>query len=85
MITFRLNNEEIKYDGEEVSLLRWLRYTRRIASVKDGCSGEGACGACLVEIDGRAKLACRQKMADMEGKSIVTIEGFPTELKKNSR
>ncbi len=83
MITFRLNNEEIKYDGEEVSLLRWLRYTRRIASVKDGCSGEGACGACLVEIDGRAKLACRQKMADMEGKSIVTIEGFPpTELKK---
>jgi len=82
MINFRLNGTEVNYDGQEVSLLRWLRYTERLSSVKDGCSGEGSCGACLVEIDGKAKLACRQKMADMQGKNIVTIEGFPAELKK---
>lgn len=82
MIRFALNGENIEYDGEEESLLRYLRYTLRLASVKDGCSGQGACGACLVEIDGRAQLACRQKMADLEGKSIVTIEGFPSELKE---
>jgi len=82
MVRFVLNGKNVEYDGEEVSLLRWLRYTLRIASVKDGCSGQGACGACLVEIDGKAKLACRQKMADMEGKHLVTIEGFPDELKE---
>jgi len=82
MVRFTLNGKNIEYDGEEISLLRWLRYTLRIASVKDGCSGQGACGACLIEIDGKAKLACRQKMADMEGKNLVTIEGFPKELKE---
>jgi len=82
MVRFQLNGKNTEYGGEEESLLRYLRYTLRISSVKDGCSGQGACGACLVEIDGKAALACRQKMADMEGKSIVTIEGFPENLKK---
>lgn len=82
MVRFTLNGKKVEYDGEEESLLRYLRYTLRLGSVKDGCSSQGACGSCLVEIDGKAKLACRQKMADMEGRSIVTIDGFPEELKR---
>ena len=43
--------------------------------MKDGCS-EGACGTCTVLVDGKATKACVQKMGRMEGKHILTVEGF---------
>ena len=44
---------------------------------KDGCSGQGVCGACTVEINGKARMACRTKMKNLEGAEIVTAEGLP--------
>jgi len=37
--------------------LDFLRNDAGITSAKDGCSGQGACGACLVELNGRPALA----------------------------
>ncbi len=81
-IQFNLNNEIITYSGDlNYSLLNYLRNIEGITSVKDGCSGQAACGACMVELDGKAVLACVTKMGKLDGSNIVTIEGFPTELK----
>ena len=56
MITFSLNHRKIEYAGDEdLTLLQYLRECEGITSVKDGCSGQAACGACMVEIDGKAK------------------------------
>jgi selenium-dependent xanthine dehydrogenase len=77
MITFSLNGIQRTYNGDpEESLLDHLRLENKITSAKDGCSGQGVCGACTVEIDGRAKLACRTKMGSIDGADIYTAEGL---------
>ena len=78
MITWFLNGEKMQFDGDpEESLLDHLRREKRITSPKDGCSGQGVCGACTVEIDGRARLACRTRMKSLEGAVVCTTEGLP--------
>ena len=78
MISFILNGTDRKYSGDsQQSLLNFLRLGLRITSAKDGCSGQGTCGACSVIIDGKPKLACKTKMVDLEGKIILTVEGIP--------
>ncbi|MEI6681374.1 MAG: selenium-dependent xanthine dehydrogenase [Bacteroidota bacterium] len=82
MIVFTLNNRSIGYRGDEnLTLLQYLRETEGITSAKDGCSGEAACGACMVEIDGKARLSCTRKMKFLEGAHVVTMEGIPAEVR----
>jgi selenium-dependent xanthine dehydrogenase len=83
MITFTLNNEKITYHGDaEAMLLPFLREQRQLTALKDGCSGEGSCGACTVEINGRARLACTTRMRSLQGAVVLTPEGFPPEVLK---
>lgn len=82
MIELTLNGAPITFGGDEnLPLLTWLREELNIVSPKNGCSGQGACGACLVELDGRPALSCRTPMKKTEGKSVVTIEGFDPQIK----
>ena len=83
MINLTVNGRSVSYDGDSNrTLLTFLRGELGVTSPKDGCSGQGACGACLVEIDGKAKLACVTPMKRLEGASVLTIEGFPEQLKR---
>jgi selenium-dependent xanthine dehydrogenase len=78
MVTFHLNHREIEYSGDEnLTLLHYLRELEGITSVKDGCSGQAACGACMVEIDGKARLSCTRKMKFLDGSKVITMEGIP--------
>ena len=78
MIKFKLNGIETSYSGDpEKLLLHHLRVDKHITSPKDGCSGQGVCGACTVEVNGKAKLACRTKMGSIDGMSVITTEGLP--------
>lgn len=78
MIQFELNGEKIRYTGDpERSLLNFLRKEKHLTAVKDGCSAQAACGACTVEINGRAKLSCVTKMGKLQDAEIFTPEGFP--------
>ena len=74
MATFRVNGETV-HVLQNQSLLRYLRDTLRLTSVKDGCS-EGACGTCTVLIDGKAQKACVLMTDRLEGKSVTTVEGL---------
>lgn len=69
-----INGAEYEADAER-RLIDVLRNDLKCKSVKDGCS-EGACGTCTVLVDGKATKACVQKMGRMEGKKILTVEGF---------
>ena len=53
-----------------------------LTSVKDGCSGQAACGACLVELSGRPALSCSTPMKKVQGREVTTIEGFPEEVRR---
>ena len=78
MITFFLNNRKIAYSGDENRmLLSYLRDKEGLVSVKDGCSGQASCGACMVEINGKAKLSCTQKMKFLQDAKVITMEGIP--------
>jgi selenium-dependent xanthine dehydrogenase len=78
MISFTLNGEIQQYDGNpDKSLLEYLRLGKHLTSVKDGCSEQAACGACTVEIDGKAVLSCVTKMGKLQDKEVLTPEGFP--------
>ncbi|NMC98387.1 MAG: molybdopterin-dependent oxidoreductase, partial [Bacteroidales bacterium] len=82
MIRFYLNEKPIEYNGDStITLLNFLRNDQNITSVKDGCNGQSACGACLVEIDGKAKLSCVTKMSSLEGSKVYTLEGIPENIR----
>jgi len=82
MIHFTLNGDAREYTGEiNNSLLNYLRDTELITSVKDGCSGQATCGACMIEIDGKPRLSCVIKMKTLEGKEVITTEGIPESIK----
>ncbi len=83
MMTFELNGRQTTFSGDpRTSLLTFLRLERGITSAKDGCSGQAACGACLVEVGGKPALACSTPMKRVAGKSVVTIEGFPEKVRR---
>ncbi len=82
MISFILNGEKIKFSGDEnTSLLNFLRLELGITSAKNGCSAQSACGACMVEINGEAKLACVTLIKKLEGAEVTTMEGIPEPMK----
>lgn len=74
MYTLDLNGTIHRVE-QDMKLLEYLREEARLTSAKDGC-GEGACGACMVLVDGKATRACLLTVAKAEGKKIQTLEGF---------
>jgi aerobic carbon-monoxide dehydrogenase small subunit len=59
------------------SLLDVLRNRLGLTGAKEGC-GTGDCGACSVILDGQLVCACLVLGAEMEGKTLETIEGMAT-------
>ena len=60
------------------SALSVLREQFDLAGAKLAC-GEGECGACTILVDGVSVNACLMPAFDLDGRSVVTIEGLWTE------
>ena len=74
MATLQINGREV-VTSKEGNLLDFLRDELNLTSVKNGCS-EGACGACMVLVDGKASRACLFNTGKLEGKRVLTLEGL---------
>ena len=82
-IQFTLNGKPTEASYEPgMHLLEVLREECGVVSAKNGCAPEGACGCCLVMIDGRPALSCLRKPEQMHGHQIVTLEGIPEETRR---
>ena len=82
-IRFNLNGKSTEASYEPgMHLLEVLREECGIVSAKNGCAPEGACGCCLVMIDGRPALSCLRKPEQMDGHEVVTLEGIPEETRR---
>ena len=55
-------------------LLDVLREDLGLTGTKEGC-GEGECGACSVLIDGELVNSCLVAVCQVEGTSVLTVEG----------
>jgi len=73
---FSLNGTPVELPAESDRLLvEVLRENLKISSVKNGCSPQQACGACLILIDGVPKNSCALTMDKVQGKEVLTLEG----------
>ncbi|UCC63395.1 MAG: (2Fe-2S)-binding protein [Anaerolineae bacterium] len=72
----RINNEDVEFLCEpRQSLLEVLRDVLGLTGTKEGCNN-GNCGACNVILDGVLVNACLVLGVEVEGKSVITIEGI---------
>lgn len=75
-IKFTLNYKPLEVEVDPSKrLLDFIREDMKLTGTKEGC-GEGACGACVVLMDGYSVNSCLIPMANVIGHEIVTIDGF---------
>jgi len=55
-----------------------LREDLNLTGTKEGC-GAGECGGCTILVDGESRLSCLMLAAQLEGRSVTTIEGIASE------
>lgn len=75
-LTFTVNGEpqEILVQPWQ-TLLDALRDELGLTGTKEGC-GNGNCGACTVDLNGRAVNSCCMLAPEAEGQDVTTIEGL---------
>jgi nicotinate dehydrogenase subunit A len=77
-VTFNVNGADHKLDVDpSTPLLYVLRDDLGLNGAKYGC-GLGQCGACTVQLDGKAVFSCLTPIAALEGRRIRTVEGLGT-------
>jgi aerobic-type carbon monoxide dehydrogenase small subunit (CoxS/CutS family) len=78
-IQFTLNGKPVSVTADTDRMLLWiLRTDLGFTGTKYGC-GEGLCGACTVLLNEEAVRSCQTSLKDVQGKSIITIEGLATQ------
>jgi isoquinoline 1-oxidoreductase alpha subunit len=76
MSKFTVNGQAVHYRIDPQTPLLWaLRDASNLTGTKYGC-GTGVCGACTVNIDGKAVRSCRVPIGQLEGSFVTTIEAL---------
>ena len=75
-VTLELNGEKITRDIEpRETLADFIRERCRLTATHLGCE-HGACGACTVEVNGKATRSCLRLAVMCNGQSVQTLEGL---------
>jgi len=76
--TVSVNGQVQRLEADPATpLLYVLREDLGLNGAKYGC-GLGQCGACTVQIDGKAVFSCVTPLAAVEGREVRTVEGLGT-------
>lgn len=79
MMELLINGAKFKVSAEPSANLLWvIRENLKLTGTKYGC-GEGACGSCVILVNGEPMRSCRLTLKDVEGKAITTIEGIASD------
>ncbi|MBM9401147.1 (2Fe-2S)-binding protein [Gluconacetobacter azotocaptans] len=75
-LTVNINGVDHALDVDpSTPLLYVLRDDLKLNGAKYGC-GLGQCGACTVQVDGRAVFSCLTPVAALDGRRVRTVEGL---------
>jgi nicotinate dehydrogenase subunit A len=79
-IELKVNGERRRVEAApDTPLLYVLRNDLGLFAAKLGCGLE-QCGACMVIIDGEARMSCRVKISTLTQSEITTLEGIGTRV-----
>ncbi len=74
-LKFKVNGKEVELQVKPKALLiEVLREELKLTGTRQSCE-VSACGACTVNVDGKAARACSILAVQMTGHEVVTIEG----------
>jgi aerobic carbon-monoxide dehydrogenase small subunit len=74
-ITMELNGDTVSHQVEpRETLADFLRERCRLTATHLGCE-HGACGACTVDVDGKATRSCLRLAVMCNGQKVQTLEG----------
>jgi carbon-monoxide dehydrogenase small subunit len=74
-LRFTLNGKQVELKVKpKTLLLKLLREELKLKGTRTGCE-VSACGACTVNLDGKAVRACSILAVQVDGHEVVTIEG----------
>lgn len=83
-ISLRVNGDRVELEVPGMRrLLDVLREDLGLTGTKEGC-GEGECGACSVLVDGAVVDSCLVPICQVEGASVITVEGLAHEERLNA-
>ena len=75
-VSMTVNGKAVTADADARTLLvQYLREGLRLTGTHVGCD-TSQCGACVVHVDGKAIKACTMFAWEVEGKTVLTIEGL---------
>ncbi|MCG6907388.1 MAG: (2Fe-2S)-binding protein [Desulfobacteraceae bacterium] len=78
-MAFTLNGQPRALDiPATASALQVIRDVIGLTGTKEGC-GIGECGACTIEVDGKAVNSCLMLGAQLDGSEVLTVEGLAPE------
>jgi carbon-monoxide dehydrogenase small subunit len=78
-ITLTVNGVVERLDvPSNMTLLQMLREKLALTGTKNGCEA-GECGACTVLLDGEPVNSCMVLAVEVDGRSVVTVEGLAPE------
>ena len=76
MFSLKVNGKVYPVDVEPETPLLWvIRDTIGLTGTKYGC-GIAMCGACTVQVNGKAVRSCRTRVDQVAGQDVTTIEGL---------
>lgn len=75
-VEFDANGERVSVEvPARTTLCDCLRHTLKLTGTHAGCE-HGVCGACTVIVNGKAVRSCLLLAAQVQGASVVTVEGL---------
>ncbi|GAB6143586.1 (2Fe-2S)-binding protein [Desulfocicer niacini] len=78
-IQFTLNGQKASVRiPAEMTAVQVIRDVMGLKGTKEGC-GIGECGACTIEVDGKAINSCLMCGVQLDGRKVLTVEGLEKE------
>jgi carbon-monoxide dehydrogenase small subunit len=76
-VAIKINGREHKADVPiRMLLVDFIRDVAKLTGTHVGCTYEGVCGACTVQLDGEAVKSCMMLACQADGRAVTTVEGL---------